>query len=103
VNLVDVPPAHHYLRGDANDDGTVNIADPIYTINERVREGPGFNCDRAADSNGDEMVDLSDAMYTIHYRFLGGAPPPAPFGEECADEARSDDDTLSCDSTSCGD
>ena len=96
-----------FLRGDANNDGIVNIADPIYTINERVRSGPSFGCDKAADSNDDGMVDLSDAMYTIQYRFLSGATPPAPFterpapGEQCDDEPEDSQDDLTCDDANC--
>jgi len=103
---VEIP---RFLRGDANNDGRVNIADPIYTINERVRQGPPFGCDKAADANDDGMVDLSDAMYTILYQFRGGPRPLAPFverparGAQCGDEPpESVDDGLSCDDANCG-
>jgi hypothetical protein len=101
----DVPDV--FLRGDANNDGTVNIADPIYTINERVRQGPPFACEKAADSNDDDMVDLSDVMYTIAYRFLAGPTPPPPFverpasGEQCGAEEFDPDAQLTCDDANC--
>jgi len=102
------PPPPRFLRGDANNDGKVNIADPIYTINERVGRGPEFACEKAADSNADDMVDLSDAMYTIEYRFLGGTEPPAPFierpaaGEQCGEDPNhSEDLVLTCEDANC--
>ena len=83
-----------FLRGDANDDGKVNIADPIWIINELFREGPATGCQVAADANADELVTLADAMYLIDYRFLGGAAPSAPFPECGTVEAAGD---LTCD------
>ncbi len=100
VCLVDVPPIviDVFIRGDSNDDGKVDIADPIWTINMLVRSGPASPCMRAGDSNGDGMVDLSDAMYTIEYRFLAGPAPIAPF-PECGElEAI---EGLSCEASAC--
>lgn len=68
-----------FRRGDANDDTKVNIADPIWIINELVRSGPKTKCQSSADANDDGRVDLSDPMYLIDWRFLGGTPPKAPF------------------------
>ncbi len=67
------------VRGDANDDGKVNIADPIWIINELFRQGPATGCEASADANADDAVDLGDAMYIINYRFLAGPAPSAPF------------------------
>jgi hypothetical protein len=68
-----------FLRGDANDDGRMNIADPIWIIAELVYQGPRTQCASAADANDDGLEDLSDAMYLIQYQFLGGSKPSAPF------------------------
>jgi hypothetical protein len=68
-----------FKRGDANDDGKVNIADPIWIINELVRQGPRTKCESSADANDDGKEDLSDAMYIIDWRFLGGTAPKPPF------------------------
>ncbi len=88
------PPEGRFIRGNANDDGKVNIADPIWIINELVRQGPRTKCQDAADANDDGLVDLSDAMYLIQWRFLGsGNPPTAPFPDCGADPAP---DTLNC-------
>lgn len=88
-----------FLRGDSNNDGKVNIADPIWTISELFRDGPASPCQAAADSNGDDTVDLGDAVFTIQYRFLGGDAPPAPFPS--CDIVPADSTTLSCESSSC--
>ncbi len=68
-----------FIRGDCNDDGVVNIADSVWTLNELFQSGPASVCPAACDSNDDGMVDATDATYTLNYRFLDGPPPPAPF------------------------
>lgn len=75
----EVEPKSDFIRGDANDDGKVNIADPIWIISELVRGGPATACQSAADANDDGDVDLSDSMYLINWRFMGGPAPTAPF------------------------
>ncbi len=85
-----------YLRGDANDDGKVNIADPIWIINELFRMGPPTECIASADANGDLTQDLADAVYIINYRFLDGEPPPAPF-PGCGTTIDPENDVISCD------
>ncbi len=80
-----------FIRGDCNDDGIVNIADPVWTLNELFLSGPTSVCPAACDSNSDGMVDATDASYTLNYRFMDGPPPAAPFpdcgpdgGVDCA-------------------
>ena len=81
VTIKIAPPAGTgpFQRGDPNNDGKVNIADPIWILNELFREGPANTCDAAADANDDQVLDVADAMYLIAYRFNGGDAPPAPF------------------------
>ncbi|MBI4602778.1 MAG: hypothetical protein HY721_12545 [Planctomycetes bacterium] len=74
-----VPQIDRFVRGNANDDSKVNIADPIWIINELFRAGPKTACPDAADANDDGMIDSSDAVYLIEYQFMGGAEPSAPF------------------------
>ena len=87
------PPQGEFIRGNANDDGKVNIADPIWIINELVRQGPKTQCQDAADANDDGLLDLSDAMFLIQWRFLGGTAPTAPFPGCGADPSA---DNLAC-------
>src|SRR5262249_59884501 len=69
-----------FIRGDANQDHKVNIADAVWCVNELVRQGPVTSCPRAADFNGDRSYDLADAVYLIRWLFLSGpaVPPPYP-------------------------
>ncbi len=76
---------HGFIRGDCNDDGIVNIADAVWTLNELFLAGPASVCPDACDSNADGMVDATDASYTLNFRFLDGPPPSAPFPDCDAD------------------
>jgi hypothetical protein len=59
--------------GDANGDGTVDIADVFYLINYLFAGGP-IPVGRA-DVNGTGPIDLSDVFYVINYLFAGGPAP----------------------------
>ena len=93
VRLGEAPEESSFVRGDANDDGRVNISDAIWVVRELVRSGPKTRCEDAADANDDGLVDLSDAQYLIQWRFLAGPEPPAPFGA-CGPDSGAD--ALSC-------
>jgi hypothetical protein len=73
------PSAQEFIRGNSNGDAKVDLADPVWTIQEVVYGGPPSACPEAADSNGDGTLDLSDAIYTIGWLLQGGQAPPAPF------------------------
>ena len=86
-----------FIRGDANSDARVNIADGVWIINELFLGGPANPCPISSDSNGDGSTDAGDAIYIFNYRFLDGPMPVAPFPscgqvdgqtpEDCADSA----------------
>ena len=65
--------------GDANDDGTVDIADAVYLIAYIFSGGPvPKDCiylKGLGDPNGDLTVDISDAVFIMSYIFSGGAAP----------------------------
>lgn len=71
-------PPGAFLRGDANRDGLVNIADPVATLNFLFRGGAALPCDDAADANDDGRLNLTDPITTIQYLFLGAAVITAP-------------------------
>jgi hypothetical protein len=83
-----------FIRGDANADGAVNIADPVSTLDVLFSMG-SVPCDRAQDSNNDDSVDIADAIYTLTYLFDNGPPPSSPF-PNCGIQASTSN--LSCDS-----
>jgi hypothetical protein len=61
------------LHGDANGDGSVDIADVFYLINVLFASGPfPFG---ASDVNGDGNVDVADVFYLINFLFASGPAP----------------------------
>ncbi len=68
-----------FRRGDANADGAVNVADPIFVLNALFAESRRGTCVEAANANDDDGVDISDALYLLGHLF-GDLPPPAPPG-----------------------
>lgn len=78
-----LPPFDHptlqpyFRRGDANQDGGVDLADAIATLTYLFLGGT-LSCLDAADSNDDGGVDLSDAVACLQRLFAGAAPLPAP-------------------------
>ncbi len=65
--------------GDANDDGLVNVGDPVYMIQYIFLGGPAPSWICKADANGDGDINVGDAVMVINYIFRSG-PPPA---EDC--------------------
>ncbi|MGE4619706.1 MAG: dockerin type I domain-containing protein [Planctomycetota bacterium] len=76
-----------FMRGDANDDGSLNLADAIFMINYFFGDGTAASCSAAADSNSDFTIDLGDVIYLINHQFLDGAPPASPWPGCGADPA----------------
>ena len=68
-----------FVRGDANQDGRVNIADAVWEFSELFRDGPGKDCAHANDANGDGLYNGTDPVFILNYRFLEGPEPSAPF------------------------
>ena len=68
-----------FVRGDANNDMALNLADAIYGLNWLFQNGPEPACQDAADSNDDGMIDVSDTIYLISFYFVDGPEPPPPF------------------------
>ncbi len=67
-----------FRRGDANVDGSVNIADAIYILQNLFANGPAIRCPNAADSNDDESVNIADGIYILQNLFANGPAIPAP-------------------------
>jgi hypothetical protein len=63
-----------FIRGDANNDGNVDISDVSAILGSPA-------CPLAADVDDDGDVDSDDADYLQAYVFnpIGNPPPPAPF------------------------
>ena len=88
---VSVPGIGPFLRADTNDDGKVDISDPVYTLNYLFLESrPAPPCFATADSNGDGVVDISDPTHTLNHLFLGGPLPTPPYPECGVSDLESD-------------
>jgi hypothetical protein len=74
-------PGLVFLRGEANDDGKVDISDAVHVLNWLFLGEAEPGCLAAADVHGDKTVNISDPVYLLSHLFLGGPPPPAPFPE----------------------
>ena len=82
-----------FVRADSNGDGTVDISDPVQSLQVLFVDGAGVGCISALDANDDGLVDLSDPIYTLTFLFQGGDAPGAPFpacGEDPPDAAPAD-------------
>ncbi len=66
-----------FIRGDANSDVLVDIADPIAVLNYQFSYGfEPPSCLVACDVNLDDWVDISDAIYLLRFLFEPSMPPP---------------------------
>ena len=85
--LVEVLPAPsspppQFVRGDVNDDGTVNLTDAIVllaVIFPPAGGAPTIGCDDGADANDDGTIDLADPLAMLASMFfLPAVPLPDP-------------------------
>jgi ferredoxin len=67
--------------GDANSDGSFNIADPVKVFDHLFRGG-GMACREAADADRSQSLDITDGIFALNFLFRGGPAPQPPF-EEC--------------------
>ncbi|MBI4605192.1 MAG: hypothetical protein HY721_24775 [Planctomycetes bacterium] len=90
LSIVFRPARPTFLRGDSNDDGRVDIADPIALLGCLFSGTSCPSCQDAADSNDDGKLDLSDAVFALAWLFLGGPEPPDPGPHECGADPTAD-------------
>jgi hypothetical protein len=69
---------YNFLRGDANGDNSLNVADAVYLINHIFKGGPAPEPSAAGDPNCDQKVNIGDAVYMINHVFKSGPPPGPP-------------------------
>ena len=89
-----------FRRGDANDDGGIDISDAIFTLDSLFLGGPTPSCLGAANANGDNEIDLVDPVFLLNHLFLGGPPPTAPF-PGCGMSLLATDAKLGCEEAAC--
>ena len=77
--VVDPTAAAIFLRGDGNDDGTIDLTDGVYILNYLFLGGDSPGCMDAVDADDNGLVQLTDGVFILNFLFLGGAVPPAPY------------------------
>jgi hypothetical protein len=85
-----------FIRGDANADGKVDIADAVFTLEALFGGTRSLPCSDAADANDDGEIDISDPIRTLLFLFAGGPPPPPPGARACGADPSAD--RLDCES-----
>ena len=70
-----IAPAQEIIRGDTNDDGIIDIADPIQILGWLFQSQKKPEACTAGDVNNDGRIDIADAIYILNYLFKGGDAP----------------------------
>ena len=81
------------MRGDANADGTVNVADTVFMLDYLFLGTSILSCEDAADTNDDGRLNISDSMYALSFLLMSGPDIPAPYPDPGLDYTR---DQLEC-------
>jgi len=66
---------HDGIRGDADNNYTINVADLTYLVDYLFKGGAEPPCSEEADVNIDNEVLVDDLVYLVNYLFKGGHPP----------------------------
>ncbi len=88
-----------FRRGDCNEDGKVDIADPVCILNW-LFTGVTIGCLAATNTNGDDAANIADATYLLNYLFAGGPVLSHPF-PDCETGKLEVDAKLGCETTRC--
>jgi hypothetical protein len=74
------PDETPFIRGNANNDSTVDISDAVGILNDLFLGIPSTApCRDALDTNDSGAVDISDAVYLLSFLFQGGAKVKEPY------------------------
>jgi hypothetical protein len=82
-----------FIRGDANEDGRVNVGDMIATLKVLFQSEPPPACEDRLDADDSGVVDLTDPLYIGTALFRNGPAIPLPFPTTGADPTP---DGISC-------
>jgi len=90
------PPAPVFVRGDADDNGIINLTDAIFNLNYLFSGGAEPTCQDSADADNNGSLQLTDGVFILMFLFSGGASPPDP-GVECGVDPADPADAIACD------
>ncbi len=82
-----------FRRGDANDDGSIDLGDPVAMLAILFSGAAAAPCSDATDANDDGLFDISDPVLALAYLFSGGVLPGP--GIDCGVDP-TDGDALGC-------
>lgn len=68
-----------FRRGDANNDGSFDVSDAVYTVRLIFLGDAPAGCDDAVDVDDNGILNVTDAIYSVRYLFQDGTVPPEPF------------------------
>src|SRR5262249_10533899 len=60
-----VGPESEFVRGDCNDDGTTDLSDAIFLLDQLFVTGAPLGCEDSCDANDDGSLDVSDAVRAL--------------------------------------
>ena len=80
-----------FRRGDANADGTVNLADGVATLGFLFAGDQAPPCLDAADIDDSGELDIADSIGTFNWLFAGGEAPAPPGFQQCGVDPTDDD------------
>ncbi len=89
-----------FQRGDASNDGLVDISDAIALLFHLFAAGGELDCPDAADIDDNGALDVTDTIYLLRFLFLNGESPPLP-GIECGEDS-TPDGLGDCSTLGCG-
>jgi formylglycine-generating enzyme required for sulfatase activity len=84
---------NHFLRGDVDQRGTLELSDAIQIFGFLFLGTEKLSCLDGADANDSGAVDISDGLYILNFLFLGGPSPPLPYPQYGIDPTA---DSLDC-------
>ena len=67
--------ASYVMRGDANADGVINVADIVYLVNFLYRGGIDPCPMESGDATCDGIVNVADIVFLVNYLYREGNPP----------------------------
>lgn len=89
VSIVQVGAKAPFLRGDANEDGVVDMSDVMASLGYFFSASPRPTCMGALDTNDSGKLNIADPIYLLNFLFSGGPTIPEPF-ESCGDDPTPD-------------
>jgi len=100
ICIVSVSPIQFFIRGDVNDDGKLNLVDPIFLAHYLFQGGEEPTCADTGDQDDNGELNVSDVVYLLRYLFDGG-PEPAPPGPTTCGPDQELDSLPKCQYQSC--